>query len=222
MNNSERKINVCAVIPFYNEKETIKSVIECSLKYVNCVIAVDDCSNDYSEKNVPVQKNVVLLQNEKNYGKGYSLQKGFAEAVKLNYDFVITIDADLQHDPDLIPKFIAEYGKADILIGNRMNNTSKMPMQRIASNRLTSFLLSKKLATEIKDSQCGYRAYSIDVLKKIKTQFTGFEAESEILVKAIRAGFKINFIDISTIYENEKSKMRPLQAIAGFIKVLFL
>ena len=58
-------------------------------------------------------------------------------------------------------------------------------------------------------------------MRKVKTDFSGFEAESEILVKAAKNGFKIGFVDVPTIYGNEKSKMRPVQAITGFLKVLF-
>ena len=71
------------------------------------------------------------------------------------------------------------------------------------------------------DSQCGYRAYNINVLKKIKSFTLGYEAESEMIIYAARAGFKIGFINISTIYGNEKSKMNPVKAILGFIKILF-
>ncbi|MCW8810778.1 MAG: hypothetical protein OQK64_07445, partial [Ignavibacteriaceae bacterium] len=72
------------------------------------------------------------------------------------------------------------------------------------------------------DSQCGYRAYSEEVLQEISTKYSGFEAESEILVKASKKGFKIGFVDIPTIYGNEKSKMQPVRAILGFLKVMLI
>jgi hypothetical protein len=96
-----------------------------------------------------------------------------------------------------------------------------MPIQRKLSNKLTSFFLTVKTGQNILDSQCGYRAYRAEVLRKVKTNLLGFEAESEILVKASKKGFKIGFVDIPTIYGNEKSKMRPFQAIFGFLRVLF-
>jgi hypothetical protein len=96
-----------------------------------------------------------------------------------------------------------------------------MPFQRILSNRITSFLLSIKTGQQIKDSQCGFRAYKKVVLENVRTKSIGYEAESEILIYAARKGYKIGFINIPTIYGNEKSKMNPIQAIIGFIKVLF-
>ena len=97
-----------------------------------------------------------------------------------------------------------------------------MPVQRRMSNRLTSFILSKKTNQKILDSQCGFRAYSSKLLQSVKTSYNGFEAESEIIVKATRKGFKIRFVDIPTIYGTEKSKMKALKAIIGFIKVMFI
>jgi len=96
-----------------------------------------------------------------------------------------------------------------------------MPFQRKMSNKLTSFLLSKKTGMKIIDSQCGFRAFRRVVLQKVQTRCNGYEAESEIIILIARAGFKIGFVDIPTIYGNEKSKMNPLKAILGFIKVLF-
>ncbi len=96
-----------------------------------------------------------------------------------------------------------------------------MPFQRVMSNKLTSFLLSKKTGMKIIDSQCGFRALSMEVLQKVQTQSNGYEAESEIIILAARAGFKIGFVEVPTIYGNEKSKVNPVKAIFGFIKVLF-
>ncbi len=96
-----------------------------------------------------------------------------------------------------------------------------MPFQRVMSNKLTSFLLSKKTGMKIIDSQCGFRALSVEVLQKVQTQSNGYEAESEIIILAARAGFKIGFVEVPTIYGNEKSKVNPVKAIFGFIKVLF-
>ena len=137
------------------------------------------------------------------------------------FDFTITLDADLQHLPELIP-ILLNVDSADIVIGNRLHDMSKMPLQRKMSNSITSFLLSKKTGQKIIDSQCGFRVYRTNILDKILPNFQGFEAESEILVNAARHKFVIGFREILTIYGNEESKMKPIQAIKGFIKVMFL
>lgn len=220
MNNLRRKNKIVAIIPFYNEKDFLKSVVSETLKYVDLIIAVDDGSTDDSAVTIKDFENVLILKNEKNFGKGYSLQKGFDTAINLNFDIIVTIDGDGQHNPEFIPKLLEELNYSDAVIGNRLNDIRSMPFHRILSNKITSFLLSKKLGIKICDSQSGFRAFKKKVIEGVKTEFYGFEAESEIIVKIARKNFKINFIDIPTIYGNQKTKMKSVQAIKGFLKVL--
>jgi glycosyltransferase involved in cell wall biosynthesis len=219
--NSNHKSSICAVIPFYNEKDFIYDVISQTLKFVDKVFAINDGSVDGSEKLISNIENLKLISLERNYGKGKALQVGFDEILKHNFDFIVTIDGDNQHDPKYIQDLVKGLTAFDIVIGNRLKNTKSMPFQRILSNRLTSFFLSIKTGQNIFDSQCGFRVYKKKVLKNIKTVYNGYEAESEILIYASRKGYKIGFVEIPTTYGAEKSKMNPFKAIFGFIKVLF-
>lgn len=221
MNSSNQKIKICAVIPFYNEKDFLFTVVSETLTFVDGVIAINDGSTDGSENTIINLERVQVISLNRNYGKGFALQKGFDESVKQNYDAVITLDADKQHNPAFIPEFIAQLKNFDLVIGNRLNDTKDMPFQRILSNKITSALLTIKTGQQIIDSQCGYRAYKIDLLKEVKSYSFGYEAESEMIIYSARANYKIGWVDISTIYGNEKSKMNPVNAILGFIKILF-
>jgi glycosyltransferase involved in cell wall biosynthesis len=221
LSNSNLKSNSCAVIPFFNEKDFLLDVVTETLKYVDAVIAVDDGSIDGSAELVAEIKNVHLISLKKNFGKGYALQIGFVEAINKNYDSIVTLDADKQHDSILIPEFLLQLNSYDVVIGNRLNDLSEMPIQRIFSNKITSYLMSIKTGYKILDSQCGYRAYRNNVIRKVKTVSYGYEAESEMIIYAARNGFSIGFVEIPTIYGFEKSKMNPLSAISGFIKILF-
>lgn len=220
MTSIEKTNRVCAVIPFYNEERFIKKVVTDTLKYVDKIIAVNDGSTDKSIEHLQSIPGVEIINLKKNNGKGFALQQGFEEALNRNIEFIITLDGDGQHPPESIPLLLNKIENFDIVIGNRLDDLSSMPIHRRLSNKLTSFLLSKKLGTKIYDSQSGFRIYKHEVLRKIKTVFSGFEAESEILVKAVRNGFKVGFINIPTIYGDEKSKMKSMQAIKGFIKVM--
>jgi glycosyltransferase involved in cell wall biosynthesis len=211
---------ICAVIPFYNEKETLENILNETLNYVDAIIAVDDGSNDgwmYANN----QDRVHFINLDRNYGKGKALSAGFEAAIKNGIDIIITLDADLQHDPKYIPQLLKGLSLYDVVIGNRLKNLTDMPIERKLSNKLTSLLLSIKTGQKIIDSQCGFRAYKLEVIKNIQTRYFGFEAESEMIIKAAKRGFKIGFIDVPTIYGNEKSKMKPVEAIVGFLKVLF-
>ncbi|MFI5236369.1 MAG: glycosyltransferase family 2 protein [Ignavibacteriales bacterium] len=225
MNNSKDKNNintsVCAVIPFYNEKETLHKTLNETCKYVQFIFAIDDGSNDAWQEIKLDRPEIKYISLGKNSGKGRALKVGFENAVSEGFEYVITLDADLQHEPKYIPQLLERTREFDIVIGNRLYDLKQMPLQRRLSNKITSFLLSKKTGQKILDSQCGFRAYSSKVFKEVKTFRNGFEAESEIIVIAARNGSKIGFVDIPAIYGNEKSKMRAMQAIIGFIKVLF-
>ena len=224
MNSSKSKSNnlssVCAVIPFYNENTTLLKVIKETRNYVDFIFAVNDGSNDDDYELVIREPNVKVIQHPKNYGKGKALSTGFSEAVKSGYRFTVTLDADLQHDPKYIPNLLEGLNSFDIVIGNRLKNLDSMPYQRQLSNKITSFLLTLKTGHNILDSQCGFRVYSAEVLKQVSTIYSGFEAESEILIKSAKKGFKIGFVDIPTVYGDEKSKMKSLQVIFGFTKVM--
>ncbi|MFC2103541.1 glycosyltransferase family 2 protein [Bacteroidota bacterium] len=222
MTNSKKKNNVAAVVPFYNESSTVNQVILQSLKYVSHIIAVDDGSTDDSLQKISQNKSVTVIRFDDNCGKGSALAAGLSKGTELGFDILITIDADLQHNPVEIPLLISELELHDIVIGNRLNDVSLMPLQRRMSNKITSYLLSKKTGQKLLDSQCGFRAYSSKVINNINTKYSGYEAESEMLVLASRKNFKIGFVDISTIYGDEKSKMNPFKAIFGFIKILFI
>jgi len=221
LNKSKVQNKICAVIPFYNEEKTLSEIINRTLQYVDKIIAVNDGSTDNSKQKINNVQNVIVIDYGKNYGKGFALNKGFEKALELGYDTVVTLDSDLQHDPVFIPDLLREIENYGIVIGNRLNNLADMPLQRRLSNKITSFLLSVKTGQKIFDSQSGFRAIRSDVLRVVKTRHHGYEAESEQIILAARSGFKIGFVNTSTIYGNEKSKIKPVKTILAFIKTLF-
>ena len=218
---NKKSDSVCAVIPFFNEKETLNIVLNESLKYVDFIFAVNDGSFDDKYQDERKKNNLRIIDLEKNHGKGKALNVGFESAISANCRFIVTLDADLQHEPKYIPDLLSALSSFDIVVGNRMGNIKGMPVQRILSNKITSSFLSIKTGQHILDSQSGFRAFRRIVLEEIKIKNSGFEAESEMLVKAAKKNFKIGFVNIPTIYRNEKSKMKPIQAIIGFLRVLF-
>lgn len=216
---SSRKPNsICAVIPIYNEAAHLDSIIPEVHKYTDQVICVDDGSTDSTSEELKKYDYVKVISLDKNMGKGKALYLGFSESIKSCSEITITLDADGQHDPSLINSFIAELESYDMVLGNRMNNLNKMPPQRILSNTITSWLLTKKLGVKIFDSQSGYRAYKTSVLKDILPESFGFEAETEMLIKACKKKLKISHVNIPTIYNENKSKIKPIITILGFIK----
>lgn len=221
LTTSLQKNKSCAVIPFYNEGETVIDLVKEVENYVDFVIPVDDGSDDISSDRLSLlPPNSYYIRFEKNQGKGAAIRKGLEKAIELGFEYIITIDADFQHDPKLIPKFIEKLSYYDIVVGNRLKSISSMPLQRKASNFITSKLLSIKTKNNILDSQSGFRGFNSRILEDILPNYKGFEAESEMLVMASRHECSIGFIQIPTIYGKTNSKMKAIPAILGFIKVL--
>ncbi len=220
MNSSTEKNKICVVIPVYNEVEYLDELIHKVTPHVSKIICIDDGSTDGSHELLDAKSEVELITNSKNYGKGFALRVGLQKAIDSGCDFIVTLDGDLQHVPELIPEFVNALKNYDVVVGNRLHTLKGMPLQRIVSNKLTSWLLSKKVGQKIKDSQSGYRAFKRDVVKDILPIETGFEAETEMLIKAASNNFTIGFVDIPTIYNDNESKMKPMAAIFGFLKVL--
>lgn len=220
MNTLEDQNKIAAVIPFYNEKQHLKKVVDKTLKYVDSLILVNDGSNDGSENTLKANDKVIIINHKENLGKGAALKSGFIKSMEIKSELTITLDADLQHDPEYIPKLIQSVKNFDCIIGSRRNDYSAMPIERKLSNFITSKLLSFKTGVEILDSQSGYRIFKTSILKDILPLYNGFEAESEMIVKMSKNKYKIGFLDIPTIYGNDNTKMKAIPAILGFIKVI--
>lgn len=186
------------------------------------ILLVDDGSTDHTAELARALQ-VTVLQHKINEGKGAALQTGFTYVwSKTRFDLILTMDADLQHQPEDIPKFFQRYEqtKADLILGYRARKGTAMPLHRRLSNTLTSMLVSKKTGMNIIDSQCGFRLIHRKVFGNIQLETKRFEAETEFLMKAARLGITLESVPVQTVYENEKSHMTHWATTMNFIKVL--
>ncbi len=221
------KNKIAVVIPAYNEEENIEDLIDKLFKKgfsKKEIIVVDDGSIDKTYT-MARKKGVWVLKNEKNEGKGYSQRKGFFFAKELGFEYVVTMDADGQHLVDDIDKFLKNTSY-DIVIGRRKIDPKVMPFKRVISNVLTSFVVSVLCGRRIKDSQCGYRMLNLSRILKIPVKTKKYEAESELLVKACRAGFSLKEVPIRTMYSVGGSHISPfvdtLRFIVLSVKLIFV
>lgn len=191
-------------IPAYKAALMLEKMLPDILRFTPArqIIIVDDASHD-STPEVCKRFDIFCLKHPVNKGKGGALTTGFSYCLQNAYQWVITMDADGQHAPEDLPRFIAatkSSPKPGICIGARMMQPGIMPLERIISNRMTSVILGFFSRTPIRDSQCGYRLYNTDLLKKISISFDRFEMESEIIMKAAFLGFPVIFTNVQTLY----------------------
>jgi len=220
--NYPDKIRFLAVIPAYNEEKSLRSVVEGALARICDVLVINDGSTDSTSE--VIKRLGVPYIDQKHMGKGAALRAGFDYAVKKRYDWIITMDGDGQHDPGEIPVFIEAIRKngTDLVVGSRMNDTREMPFVRKATNRLMSSLISSLAGCRIPDTQCGFRAIRCSVFKKVALKTSHFDTETELLIKAVRAEFKVSSVLISTIYNGSKSSVNKITDTARFVRLLWM
>jgi glycosyltransferase involved in cell wall biosynthesis len=215
-------MKVCAIIPSFNPGEALQGVLDGVSAQLGAdnLIVIDDGSSDGSGERA-TERGFTVIRHDENQGKGVGLRTGYRAALEREGEWVITLDADGQHDPAEIPKFLAEAagGRHQLLIGTRMSDTSDMPFLRIFANRATSMILSALAGQRVEDSQSGYRCIAAEVLRTVRTEFRRYDAESEIIVRAARAGFSIGSVPIRTIYGEEVSKINPLVDTLRFLRL---
>jgi len=211
----------CVIIPAYNEEMLIGHLIgEVKKRGLDCVV-IDDGSTDKTRQEAE-RCGAYVISHRKNLGKGMSLRAGFKKAIEGNYRFVITMDGDGQHHPDELGHFIKAAEKDDvaIILGNRMWCPKDMPLKRRITNWVMSGLISLIAGQRMPDTQCGYRLIKTDVLKAIPLTTNKYEIESEVLIEASRAGFRIISIPIKSIYGGQKSQIRPFVDTARFLSFI--
>lgn len=213
-----RTINTLLIIPVYNSSAYLEELIERLAGQFDSehILFLNDGSTDGSLE-IFKKSNSHYLSFDKNRGKGAVLIEGFNYAIKHKYDYVITMDSDLQHRPEEIPRFIDRAGGVGIVVGNREISGSNMPPLRRLSNWLTSALISIFSRINISDSQCGFRLISLNSLSRLRLNSGGFQLESELLLKAGMAGEKVTQVPISTVYNNAPSSINHLGDTLKFI-----
>ncbi|MFH0797254.1 MAG: glycosyltransferase family 2 protein [Candidatus Omnitrophota bacterium] len=210
------------VISAYNEARFIKGVAENARGYAEEVVVVDDGSKDKTAE-LAKSAGATVISHSENSGKGTALRTGFEYAYQKGYPIIITMDGDGQHHPEDMPVLLEHYRKtgAGVVVGCRSRNLKNMPVERFVTNWFTSFLVSLLAGQRIRDSQSGFRVFDSRVIPFLSFSASHFATESEVLVEASRAGFKIAEAPIRTIYGQERSKQHPLRDTVRFFKFFF-
>ncbi|MGC9069381.1 MAG: glycosyltransferase family 2 protein [Thermoprotei archaeon] len=196
--------DIIAILPAFNEEETIAKVILKTQKYVDKVIVVDDGSSDMTAA-ISEKLGALVVRHNENLGKGAAIKTGFEVAKSLNCNIVVTLDADGQHDPDDIPHIIEPLLKdeADIVIGSR--NKSSIPFHRKLGNKLLNSITNIASGTTISDTQSGFRAYSRKALEILEIKDHGIGIESQLIIDAMEKKLRIKEVPINVKYGKKTS-----------------
>jgi Glycosyltransferases involved in cell wall biogenesis len=198
--------SIYVVVPAKDEGRYIQSLIRQikELGFTNIVI-VNDQSIDRTKTLAEEISDVIVLDHVINLGPGAATQTGIAHAVSKNAGMILTIDADLQHNPkDLIR--LRNYllkTQSDLVIGSRFIGKNDVPASRIFYNKVgnfVSFLLTGKM---LSDSQSGLKAISGNLARSLDLNYDGFEFCMEIIKQAKNSNAQIKEIPVDVKYTKE-------------------
>jgi hypothetical protein len=226
MTNAERdglaqiKSRVAVVIPAYREEKHVGEVVLRTRAQLDRVLVVDDGSSDKTAAHARAAGAEVIVHPE-NRGKGETIKTGLRHWLDRQFEFVIILDADGQHRPEEIDRFLnAASNGAVLVLGNRMNDVSRMPLLRRIVNRYMSKRISRLCGQEIPDTQCGFRMLHRQLIPELLGGAARFDYETEMLIIASRKGFRIQSVPISTVYSDEVSSIHPVRDTLRFIKLM--
>ncbi|NQT26857.1 glycosyltransferase family 2 protein [candidate division KSB1 bacterium] len=211
------------IIPAYNVGETLHTVLSKTQDFIpqQYIYVVDDGSTDET-KAILQKSSVKTITLDRNRGKGVAMRAGIQRALQDDLDALITLDGDGQHDPAEIPLFMQTLEKtgSDAVFGYRQFRIGVMPIDRILSNSLTSWIVSKVTGHEVPDSQCGYRMYRTTVLRSLEINSKRFEVETEMLIKTLSSRYQVSHCPVTTTYHGNNSHIRRIPDTIRFCRLI--
>ncbi len=211
-------INCCVIIPTYNNARTLKRVLEEVLVYSepDRTIVINDGATDATAEILEEYKEkVIVLENARNRGKGYSLRRGFREAIERGFENAVTIDSDGQHFASDIPAFVkASLGQpGSLVMGSRNMDQEGIPGRSSFGNKFSSFWFWFHTGIKLPDTQTGYRLYPLEPLKTMRLVTEKFETEIEVIVKMAWRGVGFVSVPVRVKYDPDErvSHFRPFR-----------
>lgn len=198
-------------IPVYNEEKYVRRVLERVLAITPHVLVIDDGSTDSTARILP-EYPVEMIRHVRNRGYGSSMRDAFRFAAHERYDWLITMDCDEQHEPGAIPCFVEAASKSeyDVISGSRYLRTSegndRPPADRRAINQtITAELncrLSRLMGTLLTDAFCGFKAYRVDALRKMRPTVRGYAFPMQFWAQAAALRLRVKELPVRLIYND--------------------
>ncbi len=204
-------MNIFLIIPSFNEGERLTTTITKALKYFpkNKIIVIDDGSK--KPEKIDNNLGVWLLRHRLNLGKGAAMRTGAEFAFENGADAVIYMDADCQHNPDELPKFIKFL---NIVFGSRLSNIDA-PFVRLFGKKFTSIYINLIFGIYISDTLSGYRGMTKDAYHKVLWKSDRYAVETEMVARLAKHKKTLTWIEfpIETIYMDKYKGMTAIDAI---------
>lgn len=210
------EINACILVPTYNNEKTISDVLQRIFNVVpeaTVIVVNDGSTNSTVEILAELQDRIVLITNEVNQGKGYSLRRGFKRAIELGFEHAITIDSDGQHFPEDIPLLVekAKEHPNSVIMGSRNMEHETVPGKSSFGNKFSNFWFKVETWISLPDTQTGFRVYPLKPMRKMRFFTKKFEFEIEVIVRLAWKNIAFHPVAIRVLYDMDErvSHFRP-------------
>lgn len=203
---------ILTALPVFNEERHVLEVLPEVKRYGQDVLVVDDGSKDRTPELLATQTDVRVITHEKNAGYGAALRTAFLYAQEEEYDVLVTIDCDGQHQPQLIPElaaalFPSDGRHVDMVSGSRylkqFAGASIPPEERRKINVEITKLVNDRLGLNLTDAFCGFKSYRVEALKAFDVTELGYAMPLQVWVQAVAAKLNIVEFPVPLVYLEE-------------------
>lgn len=213
----------CIIIPTYNNCRTVADIVDRAIAVCQDVVVVNDGSTDKTT-DVLCNLNIIVLNHDRNLGKGQALKTGLRYAIMNGFTHAVTIDSDGQHFPEDIPALIEESERypSDIIVGCRNLTSENMPKGNTFANRFSNFWLRLQTGQRLDDTQSGFRIYPLDFLHGMRLITSRYEAELELMVYAAWHGVHLRGVPVKVLYQPEGERVSHFRPFRDFFRISVL
>lgn len=211
-------MSVYVIIAALNEEKHISKVVNDTKKFCKNIIVVNDGSTDKTEE-LAKKAGANVINHKKNKGKGAAIRTGCDFAIKDGAEVLILLDADGQHKPQDIPRFLESIKGKDMVFGYRPYS-KEMPTLFRVGNWGINFITQILFGLKIRDTQGGYRALTADAYKKVRWTSNDYSMESEMIANAGANRLKYSQIEIETKYHDKYKGTTVLDGVKIAVNML--
>ena len=200
-------------VPVYNEERHLETVLAEVRRFSPEILVVNDGSSDRTGELLSTHKDITVITHAQNRGYGAALISAFHYALQHDYDVLVTMDCDGQHEPSRISVLLEAIHDVDIVSGSRylrdFRQNSLAPQDRRRINQIITAELNKQFGLSLTDAFCGFKAYRASALGKLDITETGWGMPLQLWVQAALAGLRIKEVAVPRVY------LDPSRAFGG-------
>jgi glycosyltransferase involved in cell wall biosynthesis len=202
---------ILTALPVYNEQDHVESVLCEVLRHTPDVVVINDGSTDATANRLAAVPGVAVLTHETNLGYGAALKTAFRYAIDNEYDTLVTMDCDGQHQPQFVREVAGMLNSSaepfDMVSGSRylqeFGGNSVPPEERRRINARITACLNERLGLAITDAFCGFKAYRVSSLNHLDITDDGYAMPLQLWVQCVDLGWRITEFPVPLLYLDE-------------------